>query len=174
MIFWIFISYFVSHSWGIPMMKITGLSHLFKWENLHNWWLTKYFFAPLYIYKSCGAHIKAPRFWSDFQTRRNFCFSQLTGCRSQKSSILGHKSCSGAWHPFLDQTVDKEHYKSPRGNHISYFSKDTASLWPLKQRRQMIPHGFHPCWFYSELPDCFSSTWRIACEWNISASKSDP
>ncbi len=22
----------------------------FKWENLHNWWLTKYFFAPLYIY----------------------------------------------------------------------------------------------------------------------------
>ncbi len=34
------------------MMKITGLSHLFKWENLHNWWLTKYFFAPLYIYNS--------------------------------------------------------------------------------------------------------------------------
>ncbi len=31
------------------MRKITGLSHLFKWENLHNWWLTKYFFAPLYI-----------------------------------------------------------------------------------------------------------------------------
>ncbi len=30
------------------MMKITGLSHLSKWENLHNWWLTKYFFAPLY------------------------------------------------------------------------------------------------------------------------------
>ncbi len=32
------------------MMKITGLSHLFKWENLHNWWLTKYFFAPLYVH----------------------------------------------------------------------------------------------------------------------------
>ncbi len=31
-------------------MKITGLSRLFKWENLHNWWLTKCFFAPLYIY----------------------------------------------------------------------------------------------------------------------------
>ncbi len=44
-----FFSYFVSHSWVIPMMKITGFSHLFKWENLHNWWLTKYFFAPLYI-----------------------------------------------------------------------------------------------------------------------------
>ncbi len=35
------------------MMKITGLSHLFKWENLHNWWLTKYFFAPLYITLHC-------------------------------------------------------------------------------------------------------------------------
>ncbi len=32
------------------MTKITGLSRLFKWENLHNWWLTKYFFAPLCIY----------------------------------------------------------------------------------------------------------------------------
>ncbi len=33
------------------MMKITGLSHLFKWENLHNWWLTKYFCCPtVYIY----------------------------------------------------------------------------------------------------------------------------
>ncbi len=32
------------------MMNITGLSRLFKWENFHNWWLTKYFFAPLYIY----------------------------------------------------------------------------------------------------------------------------
>ncbi len=30
-----FFSYFVSHSWGLPMMKITGLSHLFKWENLN-------------------------------------------------------------------------------------------------------------------------------------------
>ncbi len=39
------------------MMKITGLSHLFKWENLHNWWLTKYFFAPLYL---------APKLWNSF------------------------------------------------------------------------------------------------------------
>ncbi len=31
------------------MMKMTGLSHLSKWENLQNWWLTKYFFAPLYM-----------------------------------------------------------------------------------------------------------------------------
>ncbi len=33
------------------MMKITGLSHLFKWENMHNWWLTKYFiYIYIYIY----------------------------------------------------------------------------------------------------------------------------
>ncbi len=48
------------------MMKITGLSHLFKWENLHNWWLTKYFFSPLYIYafsqaQSDGGTSRLPR-----------------------------------------------------------------------------------------------------------------
>ena len=33
------------------MTKITGLSHIFKWENLHNWWLTKYFFCPtVYVF----------------------------------------------------------------------------------------------------------------------------
>ncbi len=30
------------------MVKITGLSHLFKWENLHNWWLTKYFLPTVH------------------------------------------------------------------------------------------------------------------------------
>ncbi len=55
-----FCSYFVSHSWGIPMMKITGLSHLFKWENLHNWWLTKYFFAPLYTLVLCYNILHCP------------------------------------------------------------------------------------------------------------------
>ena len=44
-----FSSHFACHSWSVPMMKITGLSHIFKWENLHNWWLTKNFFAPLYM-----------------------------------------------------------------------------------------------------------------------------
>ena len=48
-------SHFVCHSWSVPMMKITGLSHLFKWENLHNWWLTKYFFPPLYVLESTVA-----------------------------------------------------------------------------------------------------------------------
>ncbi len=42
------------------MMKITGLSHLFKWENLHNWWLTKYFFAPLYMLSQCKDVIDNP------------------------------------------------------------------------------------------------------------------
>ncbi len=44
----------------IPMMKITGLSHLFKWENLHNWWLTKYFFAPLYTLVLCYNILHCP------------------------------------------------------------------------------------------------------------------
>ncbi len=32
------------------MMKITGLSHLFKWENLHNWWLTKYIYFFFFFF----------------------------------------------------------------------------------------------------------------------------
>ncbi len=52
MIFWIFFLILSLIVEGIPMMKITGLSHLFKWQNLHNWWLTKYFFSPLYVNKS--------------------------------------------------------------------------------------------------------------------------
>ncbi len=36
------------------MMKIAGLFHLFKWENLHNWWLTKYFFPHcIYLHTRC-------------------------------------------------------------------------------------------------------------------------
>lgn len=31
------------------MMKISGLYHLFKRENLHNPWVTEYLFAPLYL-----------------------------------------------------------------------------------------------------------------------------
>ncbi len=68
-----FFSYFVSHSWGIPMMKMTGLSHLFKWENLHNWWLTKYFFAPLYNW-SCPVSTLIPKYgWGNLS--KKFCFN---------------------------------------------------------------------------------------------------
>ncbi len=40
-------------------MKITGLSHLFKWENLHNWWLTKYFLPHCiyYVYIEVLIHL---------------------------------------------------------------------------------------------------------------------
>ncbi len=50
------------------MMKITGLSHLFKRKNLHNWWLTKYFFAPLYMFKLssvCFPYVRLIVFYND-------------------------------------------------------------------------------------------------------------
>uniref|UniRef100_A0A3B4GDI8 DH domain-containing protein n=1 Tax=Pundamilia nyererei TaxID=303518 RepID=A0A3B4GDI8_9CICH len=31
----------------VPLVQITDLCHHFRWGNLHNRWLTKYFFAPL-------------------------------------------------------------------------------------------------------------------------------
>lgn len=40
---------FNSYSWSVPTLKITHLWRGFKWENLHNQWLTKYFFATLYV-----------------------------------------------------------------------------------------------------------------------------
>ncbi len=42
-----FLFYFVSHSWGVPTMKITDLSILCKWENLKNRQCIKYLFVPL-------------------------------------------------------------------------------------------------------------------------------
>ncbi len=75
-----FFSYFVSHGWGIPMMKITGLSHLFKWENLHNWWLTKYFFAPLYVCLSENwcTMIWWPSVWCELAMKENKCYVLAT------------------------------------------------------------------------------------------------
>ncbi len=74
-----FFSYFVSHSWGIPMMKITGLSHLFKWEN---WWLTKYFFAPLYIYIYIYIYISAVKrlIAIDHIQNKRSCFHNICVC----------------------------------------------------------------------------------------------
>ncbi len=46
MIFW---TSTVSHSWGVPTMKITDLSILCKWETLKNHQCIKYLFTPLYI-----------------------------------------------------------------------------------------------------------------------------
>ncbi len=39
----------VSHSWGVPMMKITDLSILCKWKNVKNLQCIKYLFAPMYM-----------------------------------------------------------------------------------------------------------------------------
>lgn len=38
--------HFVAHSWSVPTMEITQCSHLFKWDNLENWWPTQYFLCP--------------------------------------------------------------------------------------------------------------------------------
>ncbi len=43
----------VSHSWGVPTMKITDLSILCKWENLKDRQCIKYLFAPLYMHSYC-------------------------------------------------------------------------------------------------------------------------
>ncbi len=37
----------VSHSWGVPTMKMTDLSILCKWETLKNRQCFKYLFSPL-------------------------------------------------------------------------------------------------------------------------------
>ncbi len=59
------------------MMKITGLSHLFKWKNLHNWWLTKYFFAPLCIYIYIYTHYIAKSIESPPSNERFEYFSNF-------------------------------------------------------------------------------------------------
>ncbi len=76
------------------MMKITGLSHLFKWENLHNWWLTKYFFAPLYIHSlvtllgtPCQYRVGPP---FAFRTALILRGIDSTRCWKHSSEILFH------------------------------------------------------------------------------------
>ncbi len=92
-----FFSYCVSHSWVIPMMKITGLSHLFKGENQHNWWLTKYFFAPLYIIlyikyvcryikTSCVRRWSRALVWICFSSCKLFSLSSFS-CRLTSSTF---------------------------------------------------------------------------------------
>ncbi len=44
-----FFFYSVSHSWGVPTMKMTDLSILCKRETLKNRQFIKYLFAPLYV-----------------------------------------------------------------------------------------------------------------------------
>ena len=74
------------------MMKITGLSHLFKWENLHNWWLTKYFFAPLYlgVWLDCKlsfqTHIKYLQ--SKIKSRIGFLFHKASFTHAAKHTLV--------------------------------------------------------------------------------------
>ncbi len=97
-----FFSYFVSHSWGIPMMKITGLSHLFKGENQHNWWVTKYFFAPLYaLYFECAKASQPVRLLLT-KTAKN-CFSATEIKPSIHTSI--HTSVHSSVHPSIHPPV---------------------------------------------------------------------
>ena len=49
MIFWIFFL-ILSVIVEVYLWWKLQASLLFKWENLQNWWLTKYFFAPVYIF----------------------------------------------------------------------------------------------------------------------------
>ncbi len=49
---------FCLSQWGVPTIKITDISIIFKWENKKKWQYIKYLFAPLYIqdviYESVG------------------------------------------------------------------------------------------------------------------------
>lgn len=70
----------VSHSWSVPMMEITDLSHLLKWDNLHNRCLSKYFFCPtVYVsesFQTLGALLSIPDFVSNKQWVPFYCCSK--------------------------------------------------------------------------------------------------
>ncbi len=67
------------------MMKITGLSHLNKWENLHNWWLTKYFFAPLCVYIYTHIYVYHLKYYtSDYI----ICAREKNVCKNIKSCFI--------------------------------------------------------------------------------------
>ena len=44
-----FFSHFVCHIWSVPMIRITDLYMLCKWENLQNRQCIKYLFSPQYM-----------------------------------------------------------------------------------------------------------------------------
>ncbi len=99
------------------MMKITGLSHLFKWENLHNWWLTKYFFAPLYVQNAIKnkKHL-GPIYLNPVQTvKRAYCGKQYV--------TLDHKTSHKGLFFFLLRFL--HHMKAER---YDYYLK----IWNLR------------------------------------------
>ncbi len=72
------------------MMKITGLSHLFMWENMHNWWLTKYFFAPLYIYTHTHTVFHSIQYFTEVSTPLTFLliFYYIFSCDNTEEMAL--------------------------------------------------------------------------------------
>ncbi len=87
-------------------MKITGLSHLFKWENLHNWWLTKYFFAPLYF---------GTRNESDIEDELNFTTLFLRNLHPDISHHLGVLACPRSMNTQqLRDFVQKAYFLQPK------------------------------------------------------------
>ncbi len=83
MIFWIFFNLILSLIVEVYLWWITGLSHLFKWENLHNWWLTKYFFAPLYNGMQVSKWHRIVIFWKIWERYRT------------RDAVLFTESCAG-------------------------------------------------------------------------------
>ena len=80
--------------WEKQIQKIT-----FKWENLHNWWLTKYFFAPLYVsrFRKLGLRC-APLFHRNAIWTYTF-FNQTTFFFAEMPSGTCKLSC--AWITYL-------------------------------------------------------------------------
>ena len=74
------------------MMKITGLSDLFKWENLHNWWLTKYFFAPLYM----NTHDIAPEFKKRLSAQLKGWMFSLNVVEATTQNMEKNTECNGS------------------------------------------------------------------------------
>lgn len=49
----------------------------------------------IFFFKSCGAQIKAPHFWSDFQNWQNFGFGQLAGGEDEQLVLWVIKAAEG-------------------------------------------------------------------------------
>ncbi len=114
------------------MMKITGLSHLFKWENLHNWWLTKYFFAPLYIRYYYKCLHREPKAWLllllHLQFDQSFNIDQTFN--NSNIHLIFH-----FWPPFgIDDTASFISstktcgHQNPYGNEPWFYRSKTASF----------------------------------------------
>ena len=87
MIFRIFVLDSVFHSWSVPMIKITDLYVLCKWDNLQNRQCIKYLFSPLYIVAGRVSATSTTARWSrivdsaDHPEFRSYFFGKLRRVR---------------------------------------------------------------------------------------------